>query len=66
MGLLGDDYRGYFDVGDTEQLTRLMLRCESNVEFYASLRDHCGRIAPLFEPRRERNAWRKLICQLTG
>ena len=34
VGLLGEDYPGYFPVGDTEALARLLGRAETDADFY--------------------------------
>lgn len=60
-GLLGDDYPGYFEAGDTESLAALLWRAETDAKFYSALKRACARRAPLFRPTRERAAWRTLI-----
>jgi len=52
VGILGADYPGLFEVGDTQQLTRLMARAETDREYLAELRDRCKKLAPLFCPKR--------------
>ena len=37
IGLLGEDYSGYFEVGDTAGLTELMLKCEQDKSFLTLL-----------------------------
>lgn len=64
IGLLGDDYRGYFDVGNTQQLRSLLLRCERDREFYESLRDQCRTKPPELTPEAERAAWQSLLGEL--
>ncbi len=64
VGLLGRDYPGYFKVGDTKALARLLKRLESDPKFVASLHKAIERLAPLFRPRREIAAWRKLLKEL--
>ena len=64
VGLLGEDYSGYFPTGDTEALARLLERAESDVSFYSSLISDCERIAALFEPSRERQSWKMLLGEL--
>lgn len=61
IGLLGEDYPGYFDVGSTSQLAVLMSRCESDEKFYGSLRSHIQNLAPQFTPQREQESLRQLI-----
>jgi putative glycosyltransferase (TIGR04348 family) len=64
IGLLGRDYRGYFPVGDTAALARLMRRAENDPAFRVALERHCAKRAPLFAPERERQAWRGLLARL--
>lgn len=66
IGLLGDDYPGYFRVGDTRDLARLMLRCEREPQFLADLAGRCRRLAALFHPAREQSAWAGLLDELLG
>ena len=61
MGTLGDDYPGYFDLGDTAGLKRLLIRAENDPPFYASLAWHCAEVAPLVSPEREISAWQQLV-----
>jgi putative glycosyltransferase (TIGR04348 family) len=64
VGLLGERYPGYFPVGDTAALTRLLVRAESDNGFYGSLQAHAERLAPLFRPAEERARWTELLGQL--
>lgn len=64
VGLLGRDYPGYFKVGDTGALARLLKRLESEPRFATSLRNAIERRAPLFRPSREIAAWRTLLKEL--
>lgn len=61
VGLLGADYPGYFPVGDTKALARLLHRVETEPKFVAALRRAIARCAPLFRPTREVAAWKKLL-----
>jgi putative glycosyltransferase (TIGR04348 family) len=61
VGLLGKDYRGYYPVGDTWALARLLGRAESDAAFYRELAARCRKIAPLFRPAEERRRWKKLL-----
>jgi putative glycosyltransferase (TIGR04348 family) len=63
VGLLGADYPGYFPVGDTEALARLLGRIETEPKFVARLRRAVARRTPLFRPEREIGAWRKLLAE---
>ncbi len=63
-GLLGDDYPGYFPVGDTAALTRLLAQAEGDVDFLNRLARGCAGRAPLFTEARERSAWRTLLARV--
>ena len=64
VGILGDDYPGYFEVGDTRELAHLMLRCETAPRFLADLAKRCRSLAELFDPALEQAAWRELVEEL--
>lgn len=64
VGLLGEDYRGYFKVGDTEALAKLICRAETDRIFRGRLATHCKKLAPLFDPGREQTTWRRLLREL--
>ena len=66
VGLLGADYPGYFPVGDTKALARLLQRIEGDRRFVAMLRRGITRRAPLFRPEREIAAWRQLLAELSA
>ena len=61
IGLLGEDYPGYFTVGDTQQLATLLHRAETDGRFYHSLKSWCERLMPLFYPADERRRWNDLL-----
>jgi putative glycosyltransferase (TIGR04348 family) len=63
-GLLGDEYPGFFPVGNTEALARLLLRAASEPAFYDRLKLWCARLAGLFEPSREQDAWERLLREM--
>jgi putative glycosyltransferase (TIGR04348 family) len=64
VGLLGDEYPGYFEAEDTAALARLLERAEGEEAFYQSLRDHCAERYGRFEPEAEREAFEKLLASL--
>jgi putative glycosyltransferase (TIGR04348 family) len=66
VGLLGTDYPGYFRVGDTQALARLMKRLEQEPHFARKLVQAVKRRAALFRPAREIAAWRRLLRELTA
>ena len=63
VGILGDNYHGYFKVSDTERLARLLLRAERDPAFLARLSSDCAKLKPFFSPARERAAWRRLVAE---
>jgi putative glycosyltransferase (TIGR04348 family) len=64
VGLLGRDYPGYFSVGDTAALARLLYRIEARPELLARLPRAIARRAHLFRPEREKAAWKRLIGEI--
>lgn len=65
VGLLGEDYPGYFPPGDSSVLAELMSRAEADPGFYQELKTRCALLARLFLPERELNTWKKLIKEIT-
>ena len=53
VGVLGSEYEGYFKVGDTENLRRVLLRCNREPEFVHRLADSIHRIAKKYKPGNE-------------
>jgi putative glycosyltransferase (TIGR04348 family) len=64
VGLLGRAYPGYFPLGATGALTRLLRRAETRSEFIGRLRRTVRRLAPRFSPAQEARGWRRLIADL--
>lgn len=64
IGTLGSRYAGYFPVGDTAKLRSLLLKAESDRKFYRKLQDQCASLAKLVQPRREIEAWRRLLQEI--
>ena len=64
IGLLGEDYPGYFPVGDTQALADLLERAETDSTFYADLTIRCAALAPMFDPQRERQAWADMLADI--
>ena len=65
VGILGADYPGYFAVGDTRQLARMLTRAETSAEYLAELKTWIMRLAVLADPAREQQAWSDLISELS-
>ncbi len=61
VGLLGARYPGYFPVGATKALARLLARAEGDAAFYARLKAWCAGLAPRVAPERECAAWARLL-----
>jgi putative glycosyltransferase (TIGR04348 family) len=66
IGLLGADYPGYFPVGDTAALTDLLVRAETDADFYGRLARAGAARAPLFTEAGERDAWQALLARVTA
>ena len=64
IGLLGEDYAGYFTTGDTSDLRRLLERVETDHAFYGELKRHVMKLAPMFRPEREKRSWKELLATL--
>ena len=64
LGILGDDYPGYFPVGDARALGALLARCAGDAAFAADLRARVVALRPLVEPARERASWRELLDEV--
>jgi putative glycosyltransferase (TIGR04348 family) len=64
LGLLGEDYAGYFPAQDTEALAALLWRVETEPRFLARLAAQCRARRPLFTPEREKAAWRRLLAEI--
>ncbi len=63
-GMLGEDYPGFFEVGQTQELANLLWRAESDENYYASLLQAVRRVAGRFQPARERQALGDLVTSL--
>ena len=66
VGLLGEDYPGYFPFGNTGALAALLHRCETDGGFYNSLREDCIARASVLDPADERRRWASLLHELCG
>ena len=61
VGLLGEEYPGFFPVGDTQALASLLEKTETDTGFYEELLTHCRRLASLVSPAHELQAWKQLL-----
>ena len=60
-GILGDDYEGYYPVGDAKALSDILTKAEEDKEFLAQLNIHCQNRSSLFDIEEEKKNWEKLI-----
>jgi putative glycosyltransferase (TIGR04348 family) len=65
MGTLGEDYPGYFPMGNTTALTSLLHKAETDIEFYQQLQAACASITSLIDPERERRGWQQLLAEIS-
>jgi glycosyltransferase involved in cell wall biosynthesis len=64
VGMLGEDYPGYFPVGDTQALADLLALAERDRSFYRRLEAACRKKRFLVSPAREVAAWKALLAEL--
>lgn len=64
IGTLGEDYPGYFPVGDTQALADQLRRAETDRDFYNEISTRCRDAAQLLSPEREVEAWRQVVMEL--
>lgn len=55
IGMLGEDYDGFFTTGDAHELARLLIRFREDASFAVQLQMQCAQRAYLFEAARERS-----------
>ena len=61
VGLTGANYPALFPPGNTSALTSLLIKLEQDRRFREKLNLETDRLAPKFDPAREREAWRRLV-----
>jgi len=64
IGMLGEDYAGYFPVRDAQALARLIERCRTDARFLAHLGDQCAARAARFAPEAERRGLLEIVDTL--
>ncbi|MDT3677641.1 MAG: selenoneine biosynthesis selenosugar synthase SenB [Burkholderiaceae bacterium] len=64
VGLLGEDYGGYFPVGDSAALAALLQRMRDDPQALQTLQAQCDARAALFDPGRESAALRSMVSSL--
>jgi len=61
IGLLGDDYAGYYPVENEQALSTLLLKAESDKAYYTMLEQSCIARQALFTLENETRGWRELL-----
>ena len=64
-GLLGDNYPGYYKVGDAKALAKVLLKAETDSTFYKSLEQHIKRRSKYVQPQFEMKSIKDLVNSLT-
>ncbi len=64
VGLLGENYRGYYPLQDETALAELMLCCEQQPDFLDSLSQQGNNLRHRFHPDRELQGWQELLNRL--
>ncbi len=64
VGMLGENYDGYFDFGQPNQLSALLIRCRNEPQFLAHLNAQCAARARLFHPQAEQASLQNLLHAL--
>ncbi len=61
IGMLGENYPGYYPLEDERRLAQLISRAENDPEFYAELVRECRNRRALMTPQREASSIRQLV-----
>ena len=61
IGMLGQDYAGYYPYGDENSLSKLLYRAESEPEFYGLLKTQCAARKALIQPQQESTGLQRLL-----
>lgn len=61
VGLLGQDYQAYYPVEDEIALRKLLLKLESDNQFYRQAEQSCIAKQAQFTPQKEQQGWQKLL-----
>lgn len=65
IGMLGEDYPGYFAVGDAGALRDKLLRAERDPAFLDDLTRRCVALAGRYTPENEAACWQAVLRRLT-
>lgn len=64
VGLLGDDYTGYYPVKNTQALRHVLLKAEADSAFIEMLEKQCKQRAKLFTRQAEKQGWADLLEEM--
>ena len=64
VGMLGHDYRGYFEPGDAAGLAAVLQHVRDDPAMLQGLRAQCDQRSPLFEPAREQATLKNVMAWL--
>ena len=64
IGLLGKDYPGYFQVGNSQSLANLIAKIEENSDFLSELRQAVSSLEPGTRPEVEHATWAELLRKI--
>lgn len=62
-GVLGEEYQGYFPVGDRKTLRDLLIKAESDPIYLNELENYVLTIASQLSPEVEKERWKKLMSE---
>ena len=61
VGMLGEDYPGYYEPEDEHDLARVLTRLESDPAFLQELKRWCTDLSPMVSPATEQSLWNDLV-----
>ena len=61
VGMLGEDYPGYYETGDEHDLARVLTRLETEPAFLQELKQWCTALSSMVSPATEQSLWNDLI-----
>jgi putative glycosyltransferase (TIGR04348 family) len=64
LGMLGEDYPGYFEVGDARGLAQLLLHVETDPGFVDELLAAAESLRTSLHPEAERESWKQLLAEI--
>jgi putative glycosyltransferase (TIGR04348 family) len=64
VGMLGEDYPGYYEVENEHDLARVLTRIENEPAFLQELKQWCTDLSTLVSPATEQSLWNDLIQEV--